>query len=753
MQNDETTRAVPDAPTHLADEEFSETLSALTNALDALIADWSAHPDRPPDLGRFIPREGPSRLMTLVELVKVDLEYRWTDRRHPKTLDAYGDEFPELAKDRLSADLIYEEFHYRARAGDEVTREGYLKQYPVQAGDLARLLQLDDPFQSTRIYQGRAEVTVESFEPGDELDDFSLLLKLGEGAFAKVFLARQQSMQRLVALKISSDSGTEPQVLAQLDHDHIVRVFDVRTLAGSGIRLLYMQYLPGGTLLDIVRVRKHTDNRQVDGRVFGRALKAALESRGETLPTSRSYEDSSWSRLICRIGTGLARGLAYAHRRGVLHRDIKPANVLLTADGTPKLADFNISFGSDVEGATADSFFGGSLAYMSPEQLAACHPARPIAPDELDARSDIYSLGVMLWELLTGERPFDDPVTGRDRLTLLDEMIERRQAGPDPESLDASGTCTNGLRNALLRCLDPNPEHRFDSGERLAEQLELCLNPRAEEIVYAPEGALRSWLRRLAPLAFIVLAGTPNGLAAFFNYSYNRLVIIDSIKAVGLADRFELLQTCVNAVFFPLGLGIGIAYAWATCRASSRAARGVRKPDKYLTRHKRQALDFGHVASLISVTLWTIAAMIYPAAIRIMHGPGIRTIEYVEFFGSLVLCGLIAAAYPFFLVTFYSVRVLYPPLLRVNLDLQTDQALLTRLRQWCWVYLGIAALIPLLSVMALTSLALYDADAARQTGWVLVSLSAGGLCGSGLAALLFRKILGDFDALLSAAPR
>ena len=111
---------------------------------------------------------------------------------------------------------------------------------------------------------------------------------------------------------------------------------------------------------------------------------------------------------MCWIGARLAAALDYAHNRGVLHRDIKPANVLLAADGSPKLVDFNVSFSSKLEGATPAAYFGGSLAYMSPEQIEAYNPDHDRKPDELDGRSDIFSLGVVLWELLTGARPFGD---------------------------------------------------------------------------------------------------------------------------------------------------------------------------------------------------------------------------------------------------------------------------------------------------------------------------------------------------------
>ena len=241
-------------------------------------------------------------------------------------------------------------------------------------------------------------------EVGQRLDDFDLLLELGSGAFARVFLARQLSMQRLVAVKISANRGHEPQTLAQLDHDYIVRVFDQRILRDQDWRLLYMQYLPGGTLLDLGRV-VFADGPPTSGQALLDAVDVALESRGESRPTESltraELATLSWPETVAWLGKRLAAALDYANSRGVLHRDIKLANVLLARDGTPKLADFNVSFSRNVSGASPFEYFGGSLSYMSPEQLTACQPGHTLEAADLDTRSDIYSLAVVLWELLT----------------------------------------------------------------------------------------------------------------------------------------------------------------------------------------------------------------------------------------------------------------------------------------------------------------------------------------------------------------
>ena len=200
-----------------------------------------------------------------------------------------------------------------------------------------------------------------------------------------------------------------------------------------------VQYVPGGTLQPVVQRVQHAAPHQRTGRLLLDVVDGALEQRGELRPSEssvrRKLESWSWPEAVAWLGARLAAALDYAHRKNVLHRDIKPANVLLTAEGQPKLADFNVSFSSKLDGATPAAYFGGSLAYMSPEQLEAANPAHTRDPRELDGRSDVFSLGVMLWELLTGERPFGDEHFSGSWNTTLDGLIERRRQGVSGEML------------------------------------------------------------------------------------------------------------------------------------------------------------------------------------------------------------------------------------------------------------------------------------------------------------------------------
>src|SRR5947207_14330184 len=117
---------------------------------------------------------------------------------------------------------------------------------------------------------------VPELETGQKIDDFELLVKLGKGAFASVFLARQTSMQLLVALKASADKGTEPQTLAQLDHPFIVRVYDQRRVPELRLRLLYMQYVAGGTLQDVIERARQVPFSDRSGQLLLEAVDAAV---------------------------------------------------------------------------------------------------------------------------------------------------------------------------------------------------------------------------------------------------------------------------------------------------------------------------------------------------------------------------------------------------------------------------------------------------------------------------------------------
>ncbi|MCC7421168.1 MAG: serine/threonine protein kinase [Planctomycetaceae bacterium] len=729
-------------------DDSTTTLTALAEILEEFIERWEACDGvTPPTLSGLVPGQGEARRITLIELIKIDLEYRWLKHNFPRKMEEYISDFPELHEDGLPIDLLYEEFHIRRQSGLNVDPEEFLVRFPEQASELARLLGISSSHHSTSLGRGLKPRQLPEFRPGQQIDEFDLLAFLGKGAFAQVFLARQRSMQRLVALKVSADYGTEPQTLAQLDHDHIVRVYDVRSVPEKKVQLLYMQYLPGGTLQGAIEVLKQTPEEDRTGRVLLRGVDRSLDARGETAvdsPNRRQFAAASWSETVCAIGAKLARALDYAHRHGVLHRDVKPANVLLTADAVPKLADFNISFSSEVIGATPEAFFGGSLAYMSPEQLEAFSPAHPRTPDSLDGRADLYSLGILLWELLTGRRPFHDHPFRGDWTKTLEAMLSERNLGVTTDMRSQLRKFPPGLLRVLTRCLAPQRADRWQTGDELARQLELCARPDAETLLYPTYDSPRVRMRRWAVPLVIAFAMLPNLLATVFNITYNFLAMIQQGDEKRKA-AFNIAVGSLNTFVYPLGLGILGWLAWTVVRGIKLLKRGDPVANDLQAQLRARALKLGHAAAVIGSVLWCISGVIFPVIIHMLDPR--ESPPYLHYLASLVLCGLIAAAYPFYIITIFGVRVLYPGLKPAESGWSSDVSTNEQVSRMSVYYLLMAAAVPLLAVATLAVGMAVEGKADRYKAISLSVLGVGGFVGVLLLYPVFRLLQRELETL------
>jgi tetratricopeptide (TPR) repeat protein len=230
----------------------------------------------------------------------------------------------------------------------------------------------------------------------------------------------------------------------------------------------------------------------------------------------------SYHRAAAWLVARLAEGLQHAHQRGVLHRDIKPSNILVGADGQPLLLDFNLSHSnSDSTQAQASAVLGGTVAYMAPEHLRAMasHPAQPNRT--VDHRADIYSLGMVLYEMLTGHNPFDQLASYQPLPIMIEAMaLERSQLVPSVRRRRPDVPW--GLESVVRKCLAPDPAQRYQQAEHLADDLRRFIEDRPFR--YAPELSraeqARKWLRRhpkltsvapVAAVALLLLVGT--GLA------------------------------------------------------------------------------------------------------------------------------------------------------------------------------------------------------------------------------------------------
>ncbi|HKB06148.1 MAG TPA: serine/threonine-protein kinase [Gemmataceae bacterium] len=706
----------------------------VSEHLEAFARAWDSAAD-PPDPAAFLPADMPeARRLALIEIIKLDLDYR-LQRGLSRPLEDYLRAFPELAEGGLPCDLLYEDFHLRRQAGEAVTPSEYYRRFPAAANDLARLLGGTATARSTCIAPAGNRIAL---GPGDRLDEFDLLTLLGEGHFAKVFLARQRGLQRLVALKVSSARGAEAATLAQLEHPNIVRVYDQRTLADRGLHLVYMSYLPGGTLQNVLDRARTVPADRRSGRTLLESVDAVLTSRGETPPAESAARAEragrSWPATVCALGAKLASALDHAHSQRVLHRDVKPANVLLTAEGEPLLADFNVGCCSKLEGAGPAAYFGGSLPYMAPEHLEAFNPAHSRPPESLDGRADVFSLAVTLWELLAGARPFREELSRGAWGDMLDELVAVRKAGPTRAAIDAwSEGDVPGLKAVLLRCLDPDPDRRPATAGEMARELDLCLNPRARDLIHPPPGGWRHAVRRWPMPAVLLAALIPNLLAGAYNFEYNRNEIISHLPDAKSA--FWLTQGVINAIAFPVGL---VLVGWLT-QPVARAMRGSKTDDPQ--RVQDRCLSLGHWAAGLSIAEWGLAGLAYPISIRALTGH-LPADMFVHFLMSLILCGLFAAAYPFFMVSFLAVRVFYPALPLATTE-AGGPARLERLARQVWPYLLLTAAVPVLS---LTIVVL----AGPGNRVLLAIFGTGGLIGFAVAFWLARAIQEDLAALSGA---
>lgn len=348
---------------------------------------------------------------------------------------------------------------------------------------------------------------------GDHLFGFELHQELGHGAFARVFLATQADLAgRSVVLKVSGLDGDEPQTLAQLQHTHIVPIHSVHEDRPTNLRAVCMPYFGGASLSAVLNALWADVRQPTQGEQLAKALaqvggppgnSAAAASAPELQTTAGSNTPlAHWSRLgyhqaAAWIVARLAEGLQHAHQRGVLHRDVKPSNILLGADGQPMLLDFNVSEQAQPDPDKDPGVLGGTVAYMAPEHLRALGAQNPTLSRQVDRRADIYSLGMVLYEILAGSNPFLQSSTYSPLQTRVQALAEERARAAlsiRPKRPDVPWS----LESIVRHCLAPDPAGRYQQAEHLAEDLRRFLENRP--LKYAPELSqverVRKWARR-----------------------------------------------------------------------------------------------------------------------------------------------------------------------------------------------------------------------------------------------------------------
>jgi WD40 repeat protein len=378
---------------------------------------------------------------------------------------------PATADGDEGLDLICGEILLRRQRGELPGLEEYLWRFPQYGERLRLLFDLEQQLDATPPADGDASTRDWAADPArltapewPAVAGYEILGELGRGGMGVVYKARQTSLNRLVALKVirtgsEEDAAalarfrTEAEAVARLQHPHIVQIYEIGGLDGPPHSRPFMALeLADGSLA-----------RRLDGT---------------PQPAGRAAE----------LVEALARAVQFAHERGILHRDLKPANVLLAADGTPKVGDFGLAKRLE-EGATAQTATGavlGTPAYMAPEQATGQGP--------VGVAADVYALGAILYELLTGRPPFK----GATPLETLEQLRSREVVSPSR----LQPRVPRDLETICLKCLRKEPHRRYASARSLADDLHRF---RDGKPIHArrtgPLGRLALWGRRNPALA------------------------------------------------------------------------------------------------------------------------------------------------------------------------------------------------------------------------------------------------------------
>lgn len=390
-------------------------------------------------------------------------------------------------------EVLAAEFAERQRGGETPNIEEYAGKYPHLADAIRELFPLVGAMEQARTKHGRGasgRATLDRPRP-KQLGEYVIVREIGRGGMGIVYEARQESLDRRVALKVLPSSVTldtkalarfqrEARAIAKLNHPNIVAVYGIGEQ--DGLHYFAMQYVQGAGWDGLAgHLAVHAGDRQ-------RPLSAVVRSLlGEDVAGLSSYSAEPYPRQVAQLARDAARALDHAHANGLLHRDIKPANLLLDADGRVYVSDFGLAKALHSTEATLSRDVAGTVRYMSPEQF----------DGQWDARSDVYSLGVTLYEMLTLKPAFDAQTQG----ALMKQVLSGSVAPPPPGC-----EFPPELRRIVARAMALQPGQRYPSAAALADDLEHYL--RGEPLAARPAGTLAPWrLAALGAAAALILVG------------------------------------------------------------------------------------------------------------------------------------------------------------------------------------------------------------------------------------------------------
>ncbi|HLX59987.1 MAG TPA: protein kinase [Planctomycetota bacterium] len=416
-------------------------------------------------------------------------------------------------------DALVEEFSSKLRSGSAPSVEDFAREHPKQAGELRDLLPAVVAMEQLK-QRRRSGQPIHAPAMPDHIGDFQIVRELGRGGMGIVYEALERTLNRRVALKILPGhavlSGVrlerfkrEAQTAAQLHHTNIVPVFGIGE--AEGLHYFVMQFIEGRTLHEVVG-KEIGDRRQEIGV---RNQESGVRNQESEKQTTRSLAESPNSYLLspnsywcwsARVTQQVAEALTYAHAHGVVHRDIKPANILIDPSGTAWVTDFGLAKLGDQDGLTRSGDILGTLQYLAPESFNGTS----------DARGDIYSLGLTLYEVLTRRPPYSETTTaGLIKEISMHEPIRPRKLDP---------RIPRDLETIVLKASARAPEQRYQSAAELAEDLRCFLEDRPIRARNAgPIERTVRWCRRnraVAALGGIAAAAVVlAGVAGWVGYS------------------------------------------------------------------------------------------------------------------------------------------------------------------------------------------------------------------------------------------